>query len=792
MKTDKANGVQTAVLLGDSGEHEIKLLLFSYDKDETMNLKLCRELKTALLFSLLLNPGTVNAQSGGPADAIDKKVAALLQQMTLEEKIGQMNQYNGFWEITGPAPTEADARQKYEHLRKGWVGSVLNVKGTANVRRLQEIVVKESRLGIPLIFGFDVIHGQKTIFPIPLGEAASWDLPAIEQSARIAAVEASAMGINWTFAPMLDVSRDARWGRVMEGAGEDPWLVSQIGVARVKGFQGTDLSAPNTIAATAKHFAAYGFAEGGRDYNTVDVGTSTLHNVVFPPFRAAVENKVQTVMNAFNVVNGVPATANAFLQREILKKQWNFKGFVVSDWGSGLEMIYHGYAKDLKHAAELAANAGSDMDMESLAYITHLKELVEAGKVDMKVIDEAAGRILRVKFELGLFDDPYRYCDSVREKTLLYHPDHMKAALDMAKKSIVLLKNEKQLLPLKKSQQKIAIIGALANDKNSPLGSWRVASDDSSGVSFLEGFRKYNTRFKYAKGADLIVGPASFIRELKINETDRSGFREAVQLARQSEIVIMVLGEHGFQSGEARSRTRLDLPGLQQQLLEEVYKVNKNIVLVLMNGRPLAIPWADAHIPAILETWQLGSQTGHAIAQVLFGDYNPSGKLPITFPRSVGQVPIYYNHFSTGRPDSLGLVFWSHYIDETNKPLYPFGYGLSYTEFAYSDLKIDSSNQSAIRVKVTVRNTGRVKGEEIVQLYIRDRAASTVRPVKELKGFRKIELQPGQARELEFLLTSKELGFYTPTGEFITEPGDFDIMVGTSSARGLTGRFRLN
>jgi beta-glucosidase len=720
---------------------------------------------------------------------IDRRVDSVLKLMTLQEKVGQMNQYNGFWEITGPAPKEGNAKQKYDHLKTGMVGAVLNVKGVENVRKLQEIAVKETRLGIPLLFGFDVIHGHKTLSPIPLAEAASWDLVAIEKSARVAAIEASAVGINWTFAPMVDITRDARWGRVMEGAGEDPYLGAKIGVARIHGFQGDDLSANNTIAATAKHFAAYGFAESGREYNTVDVGTSTLYNIIFPPFKAAVDNDVKTVMNSFNVVNGIPATANKYLQREVLKDKWNFNGFVISDWGSGGEMIDHGYASNLKQVAELAVNAGSDMDMESYAYIIHLKELVEMGKVKMEVIDDAVKRILKVKFELGLFDDPYRYCDAKREKELIYNPTHIAAALDMAKKSIVLLKNEKSLLPLSKAQKNIAIIGALANDKNSPLGSWRIGSDDSSAVSFIEGFKKYTSNYKYAKGADVAIGKVDFINEVKINETDKTGFTAAIELAKKSAVVIMVLGEHGFQTGEGRSRTKLDLPGVQQQLLEEVYKVNKNIVLVLMNGRPLAIPWVEDHVPAIVEAWQLGSQTGNAIAQVLFGDYNPSGKLPMTFPRNVGQVPIYYNQYNTGRPGPKPEVFWSHYSDESNKPLYPFGYGLSYTNFDYSNLKIDIANSAAVKVKVLVKNTGKVAGEEVVQLYLHDKVASVVRPVKELKGFEKVKLAAGESKEVEFILTDKELGFYTNEGAFIVEPGEFEVMVGTNSEKGIVGKF---
>ena len=723
------------------------------------------------------------------ADSIEMKVNALLQRMTLEEKVGQMNQYNGFWDATGPAPSQDYVKQKVEHLKKGLVGAVLNVTGVEKVRKLQEMAVNETRLGIPLLFGFDVIHGYKTITPIPLAEAASWDLPLIEQSARIAAEEASAVGINWTFAPMVDISRDARWGRVMEGAGEDTYLGTKIGIARIKGFQGNDLSANNTIAACAKHFAGYGFAESGKDYNTADFSLSTLYNVILPPFKAAVDNNVQTIMNSFNIVDGIPATANSLLQRDILKGKWNYKGFVVSDWGSGLEMIDHGFAKDLKQVAELSANAGSDMDMESYAYVRHLKDLVETGKVDVKLIDDAVRRILRVKFALGLFDDPYRYCNLQNEKSKIYAPEHLAIALDIAKKSMVLLKNTNQLLPLKKAQQNIALIGALANDKSSPLGNWRLAADDNNAVTVIDGLKKLTANFSYAKGVNLVIGKTSFPDEVKINETDTSGMAEAVALAKKSDVVIMVLGEHGMQSGEGRSRSRLDLPGLQQQLLEAVYAVNKNIVLVLMNGRPLAIPWADEHLPAILEAWQPGMLSGDAIAQILFGEYNPSGKLPMTFPRTVGQVPIYYNHYNTGRPGPKKEVFWSHYTDETNKPLYPFGYGLSYSTFAYSNLKIDDADASKIKISITIKNTGIYTGEEVAQLYIRDKVATVVRPVKELKGFQKITVAAGEVKQVEFVLTDAELGFYNSKGEFIVEPGEFEIMVGTSSETGVTGKF---
>ncbi len=725
---------------------------------------------------------------------IESKVDSLLAIMTLEEKIGQMNQYNGFWDVTGPVPENGDAAKKYDDLRKGLVGSMLNVRGVKDVRAVQKIAVEETRLGIPLIIGFDVIHGYKTISPIPLAESASWDLEAIKKSAEVAAEEAAAAGINWTFAPMVDISRDARWGRVMEGSGEDTYLSSKIAVARVKGFQGEDLSAHNTIAACAKHFAGYGFAESGRDYNTVDVGTSTLYNTIFPPFQAANEAGVRTFMNSFNELNGVPATGNKYLQREILKHQWGFSGFVVSDWGSIAEMIAHGHAKDGAHATELAVNAGSDMDMESNLYVNELVTLVKEGKVDEQLITDAARRILRVKFELGLFDDPYKYCNEEREQSVTGSKEIQDAVLDMAKKSIVLLKNENNVLPLKKEGQKIAVIGALANDKTSPLGSWRIGADDGTAVSVLEGLKTYSgNQITYAKGADLVYGQTVFARELDINVSDKSGFTEAKQVAKQADVVIMVLGEHGFQSGEGRSRADIDLPGVQQELLEEVYKVNKNIVLVLNNGRPLSINWADEHIPAIVEAWHLGTQSGNAIAQVLYGDYNPSGKLPMTFPRSVGQLPLYYNSKSTGRPNmpSPGEVFWSHYTDVSNTPLYPFGYGLSYTTFNYTNLKVNVVSNNTVEVSVKLTNTGKLKGKEVVQLYMQDLFASVTRPVKELKGFELVELNPNESKTINFTLSKNELGFYSNEGKFLLEPGDFKVYVGGSSNTTLEAKFTL-
>ncbi|MEM1338077.1 MAG: beta-glucosidase BglX [Bacteroidota bacterium] len=723
---------------------------------------------------------------------MDQEIDALLAKMTLEEKIGQMNLYSGFYDATGPAPQGGSAATKYEHLKKGWVGSMLNVRGAEETRKLQEIVVKESRLGIPLIFGLDVIHGQKTLAPIPLAEAASWDLELIKKSAAIAANEAAAEGIHWTFAPMVDISYDPRWGRVMEGGGEDPYLGAKIATARVHGFQGNDLSAINTIAACAKHFAGYGFAEAGRDYNTVDIGTYTLYNRVFPPFKAAVDAGVKTFMNGFHLLNGIPVTGNAELQREILKGKWGFEGFIVSDWGSVAEMIAHGHAKDSTHAAAIGVNAGSDMDMASGSYVKNLVGLVQAGKVDEAKIDEAVGRILKVKMELGLFDDPYKYSDPEREKERIYHPDHQAGVLEMAKKSMVLLKNEGNLLPLPKDQKGILVIGDLADDKDSPLGSWRLASENNTAVSVLEGMDAITKDYQFVQGPKVFL-EASFLQHVKINETDASGMEEAVAAAKNAEVVVMVLGEHGFMSGESRSRTQLDLPGLQQELLKAVYAVNKNIVLVLMNGRPLALPWEATHIPAILETWHLGSQSGNAIAQVLFGDENPSGKLPMTFPRSVGQVPIYYNAYSTGRPVNYeGNVFWSHYADEENSPLYPFGHGLSYTTFDYSNLLVDASDKGNVQVAVTVTNSGSRAGEEVVQLYLHDPVSRLVRPVKELKGFQKIALASGASQTVRFTLTDKELGVYDHNYEWVVEPGEFRVMVGGSSEKGLTGSFEVN
>ena len=732
---------------------------------------------------------------------IDEKVEKLLSQMTLTEKIGQMNQYNGFWNFTGPQPISGDSKKKYDQLKKGLVGSMLNVRGTENVKEVQRIAVEESRLGIPLLFGFDVIHGYKTQSPIPLAESASWDIKAIERSARLAAKEASAAGLNWTFAPMVDISRDSRWGRVMEGAGEDPFLASMVASARVQGFQGTDLSDPNTILACAKHFAGYGYVEAGRDYNTTEISLNTLYNVVLPPFKAAADSGVGTFMNSFNDLNGIPSTADKFLQRDILKELWKFKGFVVSDWGSIREMIDHGFASDRKEAGRLAVFGGSDMDMESSIYIEELEGLVNSGKISTDYINDAARRILRAKYLLGLFDDPYRYIDSNREKRIIGSKEILDGALDMAKKSIVLLKNEDNLLPLKKKDQKIALIGPLAADKNSPLGNWSIAAEKGSAISVVEAMRRYKGNgLIYKQGVRLINKvPDGFHEEVSINNTDRSGIDEAVLAAKEAEIVIMILGEYGYQSGEGRSRANLDFPGLQQELLERVREVNKNIVLVIMSGRPLILNWADENIPSIVQAWHLGTQSGYAISEVLYGDYNPSGKLTMSFPRSVGQMPLYYSRKSTGRPgadgEDQGSVFWSHYQDEKNSPLYPFGYGLSYTSFDYSQITLTDSKMSpdeTINADITITNTGKEKGKEVVQMYIHDRYASATRPIRELKGFQIVELDPGESKTVTFKIDESLLKFYSGNNRWEAEPGDFDIYIGTNSDTKLKDSFILN
>jgi beta-glucosidase len=745
-----------------------------------------------LLAYTALLPLQAQNNTSYPASArIEKKIDSLLALMTLSEKIGQLNLHTGSFDITGPVPTDVNAKARYDLLASGGVGAMLNVTGAKATREMQKLVMSKSRLKIPLLFGYDVIHGYKTMFPIPLAEAASFDPSVMERSARIAAVEASASGINWTFAPMVDISRDARWGRVIEGAGEDPYLGAVAAVARIKGFQTSDLKNPTAIVATAKHFAAYGFAEAGRDYNTADVSEQTLLNVVFPPFKAASDAGVGSIMTAFNDVFGVPATGSTYLQQTVLKNGWKFNGFLVTDWGTIRELQMHGYASDLKEAAKLAINSGADMDMESEGYQRHLAALMAENKVEMARLDDAVRRILRVKYRLGLFENPYKAGSEELEKTALYTPEHLAAARDAARRSIILLENKTNLLPIGKNVKKIAVIGSLAGDKDSPIASWRGRGDANSAVSLVEGLKaRYGTgvEIMYAPGYVLAEGDRAFVYPLKYGNDTGKGFDEALKIAKQADLVIMAVGEEGFQSGEGRSLANIALKGRQLELLQQVYKANPKTVAVLMNGRPIAEPWLYENIPSILETWFLGSQSGHAIADVLSGDYNPAGKLPVSIPRAVGQVPIYYNHKNTGRPTTgpsdAGMVFWSHYNDIPNSPQYPFGFGRSYTTFTYSEPVLAASEigtSGETTVSVTVTNSGSVKGEEIVQLYIRDRVASRVRPIIELKGFRKIELNPGESKQVTFAVNSSVLGFYTSLETFVVEPGAFDIMVGSAS-----------
>ncbi len=753
-----------------------------------------------LFFTCIISGLLFSCSSGNQSktkDRMNQKIDDLMSKMTLEEKIGQLNQYTSMWEMTGPVPEGKNEQEQFDKIKNGQVGSMLNVNGAEATRKAQEMAVNNSRLGIPLIFGYDVVHGYKTMMPIPLATAASWNPESAEKSCRVAAIEASASGIQWTFAPMIDVARDARWGRVMEGAGEDPYLGSVMAAAQVKGFQGDDLSAVNTVAACAKHFAAYGFVEAGREYNTVEITEHTLRNMVLPPFKAAVDANVSTLMNSFNIIGGIPSTSNSHLLRDILKGEWGFKGFVVSDWNSIGEIVKHGAAEDKKEAACLALNAGTDMDMEGNCYVDNLKALVEEGKVKESLIDDAVRRILTVKEELGLFDDPYKYCDASREKVQL-SPENLAVARDLAHGCMVLLKNEKHLLPLDKKGQKIGVIGELAADKDTPLGSWRAQAVAGSAVSLLEGLKNVadkNASIIYEKGPDFITNEPSFTQELEINNTDDKGIRKAVALAKKVDVVVMALGENCFQTGEGRSQTDITLKGMQQQLFDAVYAVNPNVVVVLMNGRPLAIEKLTEKAPSILEAWNLGSEAGDAIADVIFGDYNPSGKLPMSFPRSVGQCPIYYNRFSTGRQvNTDNNVFWSHYTDSPKVPLYPFGYGLSYTSFSYSDLQLDKKEMDAsgsIKASVVVKNTGSVTGKETVQLYIRDLAGSIARPIKELKGFKQIELKAGESKKVEFSIRKKDLNYYTASGSWDVEPGKFKLWIGTNSDEGLEGEFVL-
>ncbi|HEX2962280.1 MAG TPA: glycoside hydrolase family 3 N-terminal domain-containing protein [Ignavibacteriales bacterium] len=704
---------------------------------------------------------------------VEERIDSVMRLMTLEEKIGQMNQLNGDWEQTGPITNSGN---KLEDVRTGKIGSMLNIMGFEHTKALQEAAMK-SRLKIPLLFGQDVIHGYRVTFPIPLAEAASWDMDAIYKSARIAATEAAASGIHWTFAPMVDIARDPRWGRVMEGAGEDPFLGSLIAKTRVKAFQGNGLGNLDAVMACAKHFAAYGAAIGGRDYNSVDMSLRILHEVYLPPFKAALDAGVSTFMNSFNDLNGIPATANSYLERDVLKGMWNFQGFVVSDWGSIGEMINHGFVKDSYEASLAAITAGNDMDMESRSYIANLAQLVKDGKVKEELIDSAVRRILRKKFEMGLFEDPFRYSNEEREKNTLNRPEFIEASRDVARKSMVLLKNEKGILPLSKDLKSIAVIGPLAKSEKDMQGFWSINwGKEDRLISPFEGLKNKagNTKLFYAEGCG-------------IEDTSKAGFNEAVELAKKVDLVIMVVGERYDMSGEAKSRSNIHIPGVQEDLIKAVQASGKPVVVLIMAGRPLVFNWTADNVPAIVYTWWPGSQAGNAIADVLYGSYDPSGKLPMTFPRSEGQIPVYYNYLNTGRPapeDDSPAIYRSGYIDMVKSPRFPFGYGLSYTTFKYDNMKLSSSkmnNDGSVEVSCTISNTGKYAGEEVVQLYLRDLVSSPVRPVKELKDFRKIMLKPGESKTVSFTIDKEKLSFFNNNLEWITQPGKFDVMIGSSS-----------
>jgi len=693
-----------------------------------------------------------------PTQPIEKRVEDLLGRMTLEEKVGQMCQYK-----------YSKSPEKYEEMIKnGRIGSILNESGIELLNKLQKIAVEKSRLGIPLIFGHDVLHGYVTIFPIPLALASSWDPDLIRKVASISAAEAASEGLNWTFAPMVDIARDPRWGRIAEGAGEDPFLGSVMAKAWVEGFQGKNLADPSTVVACPKHYVAYGGAEGGRDYNTVDISERTLREVYLPPFKAAiVDAKAGTIMSAFNDLNGVPASANPYTLTKILRDEWGFEGFVVSDWNAIRELMNHGIAGTPEEAAEEALTAGVDMDMVGDVYQETLVRLVKEGKIPEKLIDESVRRILRIKFMLGLFERPY--ADPSLAKKIILSWENIEAAREAACKSIVLLKNEGDLLPLEKEIDSIAVIGPLADDKNEPLGPWSCIGKPENVVTVLEGIKNKvseDTEVLYAKGCG-------------IEDTSKEGFKEAVEIASRAKVAIVVVGESKKMSGEAASRSSLDLPGVQEELVKEVYNTGVPVVEVLMNGRPLAISWSAEHVPAILEAWFLGIQAGNAIADVIFGDYNPGGKLPVSFPRTTGQVPIYYNHKSTGRPR-----FRCRYIDLPASPLFPFGHGLSYTQFEYENLRIEPSRikvDGETEISVDVRNVGERTGDEVVQLYLRDEVASVTRPIKELKGFKRITLRPGEKRTVKFTINSEHLSFLNREMKRVVEPGTFQIMIGASS-----------
>ncbi len=727
-------------------------------------------------------------------------VSNLMKQMTLEEKIGQLNLVTPGGAVTGSV-VSSDVESK---IRKGQVGGLFGITGPDKIRRAQELAVKNSRLKIPLLFGLDIIHGHQTVFPIPLGLSCSWDMELIEKSARIAAIEGTADGLNWTFSPMVDIARDPRWGRVSEGSGEDPYLGSQIAKAMVKGYQGTDLSKDNTMLACVKHFALYGAAEAGRDYNTVDMSKVKMYNDYLPPYKAAVEAGVATVMSSFNTIDGIPATGNKWLLTELLRKQWGFKGMVVSDYTSINEMSNHGLG-DLQQVSQLSLNAGLDMDMVGEGFLTTTKKSLSEGKLTQKQIDDACKRILDAKYKLGLFDDPYRYCNEERARTEILSEAHRKAGREIAARSFVLLKNNNQLLPLKKSGT-IALVGPLADSRRNMLGTWSVGGDWKKAVTVIEGIKSVagaGTNILYAKGSnisdDSVFAKKVNVFGVEIEIDKRSAdemIKEAVEAAGKSDVIVAVMGEAADMTGEASSMADIGLPESQKNLLKALAKTGKPIVLVLFNGRPMTLKWENDNIPAILDVWFGGTESGNAVADVLFGNYNPSGKLSMSFPVHVGQIPVYHSQLNTGRPYNHEdfSKFKSNYLDIPNEPLYPFGYGLSYSSFSYSDVKLSSNTLSAgqtIKASITVSNTGSIDAIETVQLYIRDIVGTISRPMKELKGFKKIALKAGESKTVEFTISVNNLKFYNSDLKYVAEPGDFKLFIGGNSRDTKEAAFKL-
>jgi beta-glucosidase len=716
------------------------------------------------------------------ADEVDRRIQSLINDMTVEEKLGQLTlQWGAETQDSNPVTQQTKLDDLLGAIRAHQVGAVLGAHGAEYTNRLQRAAVEESRLHIPLLVGNDVVHGYRTVFPIPLAEACSWDEAIIMKSARVAATEARAAGTNWTFAPMVDICRDPRWGRVAEGAGEDPYLGSIIAVARVRGFQGDDPAASDALLACAKHFVGYGAAEGGRDYNTVDISLQTLRDVFLPPFHAAVSAGAGSIMSSFNEINGLPATAHRPLLTDLLRQEWQFQGFVVSDWTSITEMVAHGYARDPAHAAVLALAAGIDMDMCSFSYRTHLAQALTAGEVSETQVNEAVRRVLQAKFRLGLFENPY--ADPKREPAVTLTAEHRAAARDVARHGMVLLKNENDLLPIRPGVKSIALIGPLADNQRDLLGTWAAIGRPEDVVTVLAGIRERaadEATVQYARGCD-------------ISQANAEALQQAIEAASQSDLIVAVLGESEDMSGEAHSRSTLDLPAPQRELLQRLQATGKPVVLVIMSGRPLCIPWAAEHIPAILQAWHPGVEGGRAVADILFGDFNPSGRLCVTVPRHVGQVPMYYAHKNTGRPPGENR-YTSKYVDLPPTPLYPFGYGLGYSRFRYANLKIDPA-QAALdgrfAISADITNTGKVAGIETAQLYVRDVLGSLTRPVRELKGFQRLQLEPGETRTVRFDLPVPSLGFHNADLRYVVEPGQFQVWIGPHAAEGLEGHIEV-